>query len=275
MKVVSFFVALVLLLSATQAVFAPIKFPHTIYGAVYIDGVPAPSGTAVSCFINGAQHNSGAENGATPNATVLPSGEYIINVGGDDGVAPKEGAIAGDAITFAVNGRTVERTITFSPGGTTKLDLVIGAAPTPPPANNPPPAPPSSSGSSGATPSNSGSSFPASPASGSDAPVNDSLPQNNAGNPVLPKNNPAQEHVQPPAATGNATSYSGAKGEGAIRSGVQDSVLAGNESTPQTLQIPGKELLAAAGLACVASAILLLLVFALVFLWKRTQRKGI
>lgn len=271
MRVAFFLAVIALLLLPAHAVFTPIKFPHTIYGIAYVNGAAAP-GAVISCYINGVRHLAGAQNGATPDATAASDGGYLINVGGDDGALPKEGAVNGDTITFAINGQATNQSAVFSSGGTTQIALYTGAPPAPPPA-----APPSGSGSN---PQNSGSqnqNNPPQPPAPPPPPAN-SPPQNNSSNPSSPAANNSQNNTPPrlpasqPAANESGNSSSFIQG--------MQGLFAGNSSnSSQEPSLSRKDALLMLGLSALALFVLFILFAILVailfFVWKKLQRGGL
>lgn len=275
MKAALLFAVALLLLSPAHAVFTPIKFPHSIYGKAYIGGLPAPAGTTVSCYINGAQHLSGSQSGATPDASVLAGGSYIVNVGGDDGTLPKEGGLNGDTITFAINGEMALQTATFSSGATTKLDIYIGA---PPPAANPSNPPSDSPGDSPSQTLPNSSSLPPGNASLPPAPPANNSSSFTAGNnsSQLGQNNETVSPFSPPAQDNNE-SNSSQEGTLSALGGIRDFFAPANSSNGSSgFQLSRKKLLAAAGIGGIAILFLAFLVVALFFVWKKfLQGKGL
>lgn len=87
-------------------VFAQVGKPSTFYGAVRIDGNPAPVGTLVSALVNGI----------TTNYYVEQEGLYIISVTGGNN---------GDTIQFSVNGQSAG-TGTYNSEQIQEKDLDVG-----------------------------------------------------------------------------------------------------------------------------------------------------
>jgi len=122
-KMVAFmFLAMLLALAATP-VYADIAptLPHAFYGAVAINGSPAPVGTLVKVMGEGVQTGVGTN----PIETTV-AGEYG---GGTDPMAPKlvvQGSVAdGTTVTFYVNGFSTGQTATWHSGEVTEVDLAV------------------------------------------------------------------------------------------------------------------------------------------------------
>jgi hypothetical protein len=122
-KMVAFmFLAMLLALAATPvyAAEAP-SLPHAFYGAVAINGSPAPVGTSVKVMGEGVQTGVGTN----PIETTV-EGEYG---GGTDPMAPKlvvQGSVAdGTTVTFYVNGFSTGQTATWHSGEVTEVDLAV------------------------------------------------------------------------------------------------------------------------------------------------------
>jgi len=120
-KMVAFlFLAVLLALAATPvyAAEAP-SLPHAFYGAVDINGSPAPVGTEVEVVGEGVEIGVGNN----PIVTTV-EGEYG---GGADPMAPKlvvQGSIAdGATVTFYVNGFATGQTAQWHSGGVTEINL--------------------------------------------------------------------------------------------------------------------------------------------------------
>jgi len=120
-KMVAFmFLAVLLALMATPvyAAEAP-TLPHAFYGAVEINGSPAPVGTLVKVVGEGVQTGIGTN----PIETTV-EGEYG---GGADPMAPKlvvQGGVSdGAAVTFYVNGFSTGQTATWHSGWVTEVNL--------------------------------------------------------------------------------------------------------------------------------------------------------
>jgi uncharacterized repeat protein (TIGR01451 family) len=94
--------------------------PNTYYGAVTVDGNPAPIGATVIAWVNNLQ--------VTATVTVLDNGAavYTINVPGDDPeTTPVEGGVVGDVIQFQVNGQAATPTALWQIGALTQLNLNV------------------------------------------------------------------------------------------------------------------------------------------------------
>jgi hypothetical protein len=122
-KMVAFmFLAMLLALAATPvyAAEAP-SLPHAFYGAVAINGSPAPVGTSVKVMGEGVQTGVGTN----PIETTV-EGEYG---GGTDPMAPKlvvQGSVAdGTTVAFYVNGFSTGQTATWHSGEVTEVDLAV------------------------------------------------------------------------------------------------------------------------------------------------------
>jgi len=113
------------LIAAAPALAMP-PLPFGPWGAVTIDGSPAPDGAAVTAWIAGVQYGP---------AALTSAGYYSIEVPGDDPDTPgKEGGANGEVIVFYVNGRRAAPTAIFQsgrPGPPGRLDLVVRAPFTP------------------------------------------------------------------------------------------------------------------------------------------------
>jgi len=120
------------------------SFPQEFWGALTIDGSPAPAGTIIVAVIGETEYGS---------IETTVAGEYGGS-GRSEGTrllvkAPVD--LAGEPIAFRVGGQAAQETATFTPGGATLLDLSVagnGGTPTP-----------TSSGGAGST-SGGGSSSP-------------------------------------------------------------------------------------------------------------------
>ena len=139
-KMVAFmFLALLLALAATPvyADSAP-TLPHAFYGAVDINGSPAPVGTAVKVVGDGVETGVGTN----PIITTV-EGEYG---GGADPMASKlvvQGNVTdGTTVTFYVNGFSTGQTAVWQSGGVTEVNLAAtieeGAEPDEPDDPTPP-----------------------------------------------------------------------------------------------------------------------------------------
>ncbi len=139
-KMVAFmFLAVLLALAATPvyAAEAP-SLPHAFYGAVDINGSPAPVGTSVKVVGEGVQTGVGTN----PIETTV-AGEYG---GGADPMAPKlvvQGSVAdGTTVTFYINGFSTGQTAKWQSGKVTEVNLAAtiedGAVPDEPTDPTPP-----------------------------------------------------------------------------------------------------------------------------------------
>ena len=130
--------ALALVVSApfgrTGGVSAQNAPPARFYGALTIDGAPAPAGTQVQAFV-------GEFDCTLPVSIERGEGQYVVDVQSDANM-PGCG-FEGAAVQFYVNGFPAEPVGTFETGHFIQLDLFVntGAAP-PPPAEPPAEAPP-------------------------------------------------------------------------------------------------------------------------------------
>jgi len=134
-KMVAFMLLAMLLALAVSPVYADEAptIPHAFYGAVEINGSPAPVGTEVEA------RGEGVTTGVTQNPVeTTVEGEYG---GGDDPMEPKLivwGNIAdGATVTFYVNGFSTGQTAAWHSGEVTEVDLAVtieeGAVPEEPP----------------------------------------------------------------------------------------------------------------------------------------------
>jgi hypothetical protein len=100
------------------------QLPCEFYGAVNVQGVPAPAGTVISAIVNG-----------TPQGTIqvkqpgLYGGsgtfdERLIVMAGENDFA--QGA---PEITFQINSQAADQKYTYQPGSSTVLNLTIGGTP--------------------------------------------------------------------------------------------------------------------------------------------------
>jgi hypothetical protein len=127
-------------------------FPHEFWGTVTLSGSPAPAGTEIVAMIGGTEYGS---------IETMKSGTYghSSRYEGNRLLVLADEDHAGATITFLVGGKEAGQTATFTPNGTTRLDLSVGSAVTPTPT--------SSSGGSGG----SGGSGPSSPSVTTAAPT--------------------------------------------------------------------------------------------------------
>jgi len=108
--------ALILLLWAAPVLAAP-PIPHAFYGAVTVDGAPAPAGAIVSAKINGETAGS---------YTTTVSGQYGSLAERDYLAVSNASATDGDTITFYLYDISTGETATFEVGGgPTQLNLSL------------------------------------------------------------------------------------------------------------------------------------------------------
>lgn len=109
--------------------------PTRVFGAVTVDGRPAPAGTVVQAFIGEKLCGEGVVRRISDE---LPLG-YVVDVAG---ASQSEGCgTDGATITFRVGGVPANETATFATGSFVRLDLTVSGqvatptpgAPTPPP----------------------------------------------------------------------------------------------------------------------------------------------
>jgi hypothetical protein len=185
-KMVAFVLLAMLLALVTTPVYADVapSLPHAFYGAVEINGSPAPVGTSVKVMGDGVQTGVGNN----PIVTIV-EGEYG---GGTNPMAPKlivQGTIAdGATVTFYVNGFDTGQTAQWHSGYVTEVNLAAtieeGAVPDEPDDSTPP-----DTGDS--TPPDTGDSTP--PDTGDSTPpdTGDSTPPNTGDSaPLLPPSEP-------------------------------------------------------------------------------------
>jgi hypothetical protein len=175
-KVVAFLFLAVLLAMVATPVYADSApaLPHAFYGAVEINGSPAPVGTSVKVMGEGVQTGVGTN----PIETTV-EGEYG---GGTDPMAPKlvvQGSVAdGTLVTFYVNGFSTGQTAQWHSGELTEVNLSAtiedGAIPDEPDDSTPP-------DTGGSTPPDTGDSTP--PDTGGSTPpdTGDSTPPDTGG----------------------------------------------------------------------------------------------
>jgi len=194
-KMVAFlFLAVLLALAATPvyAAEAP-SLPHAFYGAVDINGSPAPVGTEVEVVGEGVEIGVGNN----PIVTTV-EGEYG---GGADPMAPKlvvQGSIAdGATVTFYVNGFATGQTAQWHSGGVTEINLAAaieeGAVPPDTGDSTPPDTGDSTPPDTGdSTPPDTGDSTP--PDTGDSTPPGSTEPadtEDTAPGPLLPPSPPS------------------------------------------------------------------------------------
>ena len=197
MKVKMFaFILLALLLAlAATPVYADVapSLPHAFYGAVDINGSPAPVGTLVKVVGEGVEIGVG-----TNPIEVTVEGEYG---GGADPMAPKlvvQGSVAeGTSVTFYVNGFDTGQTAQWCSGEVTEVNLAAtieeGAVPDEPDDPTPPDTGDSTPPDTGdSTPPDTGDSTP--PDTGDSTPPEPSEPSESEGDssgPMLPPSPPS------------------------------------------------------------------------------------
>lgn len=111
--------------------------PTRFYGALMINGQPAPAGTELKGFVNGQECGS---------ATISEDGKYVLDVmswGTIEGCGNDE-----DTVEFQISGVTATPGATFQTGHFVQLDLAadMSAPPVPEPAPEAVPAPPAEPG---------------------------------------------------------------------------------------------------------------------------------
>ena len=122
-KMVAFMLLAMLLALAVTPVYAAgaPSLPHAFYGAVDINGSPAPVGTLVKVMGEGVQTGVGTN----PIATSV-EGEYG---GGANPLEPKlvvQGSVAdGTTVTFYVNGFATGQTAQWQSGEVTEVNLAV------------------------------------------------------------------------------------------------------------------------------------------------------
>ncbi len=113
---------------ASAAVHAQVP-PTRFYGALTIDGQPAPAGAAVQAFVGDLDCTAAVD-------IDMGEGRYVVDV---QHFATIEGCGIEDAeVRFAVNGYTAGPNGTFLPGSFVELDLNVSTTDAP---SAPPPAP--------------------------------------------------------------------------------------------------------------------------------------
>ncbi|WP_067052090.1 hypothetical protein [Methanofollis ethanolicus] len=105
------------------------SFPHEFWGTVTIGGSPAPAGTEIIAMIGGTGCGSiTTTKSGTYGSSSRYDGNRLLVLANEDQ--------AGATITFLVDGKEAGRTATFTPNGTTCLDLSVGSAVTPTPTSS-------------------------------------------------------------------------------------------------------------------------------------------
>ena len=95
-------------------------FPHTFYGTVKKDGANVPDGTVISAWIGGTQYVT------TETITSGADSVYTLKVPGEDPETPaKEGGVDGEIISFSVGSQTAAKTVIYSSGSVTQLNITI------------------------------------------------------------------------------------------------------------------------------------------------------
>ncbi|MFN2165791.1 MAG: hypothetical protein ACK2U9_05980, partial [Anaerolineae bacterium] len=93
--------------------------PHTLYGQLWLAGVPAADGAQIQAVVGGSVFASTY----VFTHSGLP-GLYRLDVPGDDpGTPRKEGGLPGETISFAVAGYEIGQTATWGQGTVQGLDL--------------------------------------------------------------------------------------------------------------------------------------------------------
>ncbi|MDD4255148.1 MAG: hypothetical protein PHP59_07195 [Methanofollis sp.] len=116
-------IALVAGVAADESVPA---LPHEFWGTVTIDGSPAPAGTEITAMIGGTGCGSiTTTKSGTYGSSSRYDGNRLLVLANEDQ--------AGATIAFLVDGKEAGQTATFTPNGTTRLDLSVGSAVTPTP----------------------------------------------------------------------------------------------------------------------------------------------
>ncbi len=115
-------VTLAALLLTTRVLAGPPGFPHWLAGTVTLDGVLATDGVRVQCLTRGTPVIT-----ATVFTTGGDAGLYSVGVPADDtGKAGVQGGVAGDAVTFAVQGYEMAPTATWTSEKIQELPLHNG-----------------------------------------------------------------------------------------------------------------------------------------------------
>jgi hypothetical protein len=141
--------ALVLLLALAAAPAAAEgsvpTLPHEFYGTVTIGGSPAPVGTVIVAVIGETEADS---------IETTAAGEYgsSSRYGGTRLLVDATADLAGETITFRVNGQAAQETATFTPGEVVRLDLSVAGESTPTATATPGSGSSSGGGAQGSTP---------------------------------------------------------------------------------------------------------------------------
>ncbi len=141
-------VTLVLLVSLAIGVAAEESvptLPHEFYGTVTIGGSPAPVGTVIVAVIGETEADS---------IETTAAGEYgsSSRYGGTRLLVDATADLAGETITFRVNGQAAQETATFTPGEVVRLDLSVAGESTPTATATPGSGSSSGGGAQGSTP---------------------------------------------------------------------------------------------------------------------------
>lgn len=105
-------------------------FPHSFYGEVTLNGVPAPDGTQVSATVSEGTIVSGFE---FQNPVETVNGEYGAGEGVPRLLVQGSEIPKGATITFYVNGVSTEKTYLYESGVSNRVDLSINTSATPAP----------------------------------------------------------------------------------------------------------------------------------------------
>lgn len=116
--ILAFLLALPIIGTALAAAPPP---PHSSYGTVTVNGANLPDGTQVTAWINGTQYATATTQ------TWNGDSVYAIDVPGDDPDTPGviEGGVAGDTITFQIDGQDADQTATWASGSSAELNLTV------------------------------------------------------------------------------------------------------------------------------------------------------
>ncbi len=114
MRMLSLLVALVTAAALSTGVAAQGGPPQRFYGAVSLNGAPAPNGTPIVGLINGIPCGN----------TTAQDGRYVLDV--SQPVAPQPCFVEGTTVTFTIGGVAAAQTAPFQQGYFTPLDLSAG-----------------------------------------------------------------------------------------------------------------------------------------------------